>query len=84
MTFTGPEQMLLDRVRSRCVQLPPPSQRRRIREDAHVSLRELARALGVTHAAIRNWEAGKGPGQHKVTQYANLLAELERITRRPA
>jgi DNA-binding transcriptional regulator YiaG len=67
---------LLERVRSRRT-LPVPSERRRIREEAGVSIRELARALGASHTAVASWEAGATPREHRAA-YAQLLAELAR------
>ena len=68
---------LLERVQARR-RLPPPTERRRIRERAGVSLRDLAAAVGVSHATIRNWEAGATPREHRAA-YARLLEELDRI-----
>lgn len=72
---------LLERVRARR-RLPPPTERRRIRERAGVSLRDLAAAVGVSHATIRNWEAGSTPREHRAA-YARLLEELARIALTP-
>jgi DNA-binding transcriptional regulator YiaG len=69
---------LLERVRARR-RLPPPAERYWIRKRAGVSLRGMAGALGVTHATIRNWEAGATPRQHRAA-YARLLEELDKIT----
>jgi transcriptional regulator with XRE-family HTH domain len=72
------EQELLERVRSRR-SLPVPAERRRIREQAGVSLRELAAVIGVSHVAITRWEAGAQPADPvHVTAYGRLLAELKR------
>jgi DNA-binding transcriptional regulator YiaG len=57
--------------------LPAPSERRRIRETACVSLRDVARALGVSHTAVASWEAGATPREHHAA-YARLLEELRR------
>jgi transcriptional regulator with XRE-family HTH domain len=65
---------LLERVRSRR-QLPAPAERRRIREAAGVSLRDVAAAVGVSHTAVAGWEAGATPREQR-TAYAELLAEL--------
>lgn len=72
-------EQLLEQVRARRV-LPPPDERKRIREDAHVSQHEMARALGVSWTAIYRWERGSRPRQraHEVG-YADLLAELKRV-----
>jgi DNA-binding transcriptional regulator YiaG len=72
---TGVDQ-LLERVRSRR-ELPVPEERRRIREAAGVSLRDVALALGVSHTAVAAWEAGAMPREHR-SSYARLLGELER------
>lgn len=73
---TGAEQ-LLEQVRSRR-KLPTPAERRRIREKAGVSLRDMGAALGVSHTLIRKWEAGSTPRERR-DAYALLLADLKRI-----
>jgi DNA-binding transcriptional regulator YiaG len=67
---------LLAQVRARR-RLPSPSKRRAIRERAGVSLRDLADALGVSHAAVRGWEQGATPRDRRA-EYADVLAELDR------
>jgi transcriptional regulator with XRE-family HTH domain len=67
---------LLERIRSRRA-LPPKSERRRIREAANVSLRDVAVALGVSHTAVAKWEDGATPREHR-DAYARLLEELKR------
>jgi transcriptional regulator with XRE-family HTH domain len=74
---TGTEQ-LLEQVRSRR-RLPPPAERRRIRKQAGVSLRDMGAALGVSHSLVAKWEAGATPRERREA-YAQLLADLERIT----
>ena len=69
---------LLKEVRSRRI-LPSASERRRIREDAGVSLRAVADALGVSHAAVASWERGAMPREHRCA-YAHLLRELHEAT----
>lgn len=68
---------LLERVRSRRT-LPLPAERRRIREAAELSLRDVAEVLGVSHTAVASWEAGATPREHRAA-YARLLEELQRI-----
>jgi transcriptional regulator with XRE-family HTH domain len=68
---------LLDQVRARR-RLPPPEERRSIREQAGVSLRDVAEALGVSHTAVRSWECGRIPREHRAS-YAQLLEELKRV-----
>jgi transcriptional regulator with XRE-family HTH domain len=76
MTTSADE--LLERVRSRR-KLPAASERRRIRESARVSLRDMAAALGVSHTAVASWEAGTTPREHR-DAYAQLLADLKRLS----
>jgi DNA-binding transcriptional regulator YiaG len=71
---------LLEQVRSRRA-LPPPAERRRIREAAGVSLRDMAKAVGVSHTAITDWESGTMPREHRAA-YARLLDELHRLVPR--
>jgi DNA-binding transcriptional regulator YiaG len=78
MATTGVDD-LVERVRSR-KQLPGPAERRRIREAAGVSLRDVAAAVGVSHTAVASWEAGATPREHR-TAYLRLLEELHRIAR---
>jgi DNA-binding transcriptional regulator YiaG len=39
--------------------LPPPPERRRLREQAGLSVREFASALGVSASALTRWEIGE-------------------------
>jgi transcriptional regulator with XRE-family HTH domain len=68
---------LLERVRSRR-KLPAPAERRRIREAAGLSLRDVAVAVGVSHTAVASWEAGYTPRERR-NEYARLLEELSRL-----
>jgi DNA-binding transcriptional regulator YiaG len=68
---------LLERVRARR-KLPVAAERRRIREQAGVSQRELAAALGVSWTAIQRWEQGARPRAHAAA-YARALEELKRV-----
>ena len=69
---------LLQKVRSRR-QLPPPNECRQIRIDAGISLREVAAAVGVSHAAIVSWERGSRPRDSEhAASYSRLLTELQR------
>lgn len=69
---------LLERVRSRRT-LPAAGERRRIREAADVSQRELAAALGVSWTAIQRWEAGATPRTH-LDEYAQALNALREFS----
>jgi DNA-binding transcriptional regulator YiaG len=68
---------LLERVRSRRT-LPSAGERRRIREAAGVSQRELARALGVSWTAVHRWEGGARPRTH-LAEYSRALNELREL-----
>jgi transcriptional regulator with XRE-family HTH domain len=74
---TGADE-LLDRLRSKRG-LPPAVERKRIREAAGASLRDLASALHTSHTAVAGWEAGATPREHYAA-YARLLEELRRVT----
>ncbi|WP_435863946.1 sigma factor-like helix-turn-helix DNA-binding protein [Streptomyces spongiicola] len=66
--------------------LPPPKERRRLREAKALSEAELAEVLGVTKATVRAWETGRGdPRGRKREAYATLLAayEAESSPRKP-
>jgi len=69
---------LLEQARSRR-NLPLPADRRRIREAAGLSLRAVAAALGVSHTAVANWEAGGTPREQERGSYGRLLEELDRM-----
>jgi DNA-binding transcriptional regulator YiaG len=67
----------LDEIRSRLAarrELPPPAERRALRVNAGISLRELGRALGVTAAAVHFWETGA-----RMPRPAHLQAYLEAL-----
>jgi transcriptional regulator with XRE-family HTH domain len=76
---TGVDE-LLEQVRSKR-QLPVPEVRRRIRLAAGVSVRELAKALGVSHTAVASWEPpeGRTPSRGLRDEYRRLLEELRRL-----
>lgn len=63
--------------------LPPPAVCRDIRLGAGLSLRRVARDLGVTGAAVAMWETGaRRPSGARLVGYASLLADLAEITSR--
>jgi DNA-binding transcriptional regulator YiaG len=69
------DELLADvRIRST---LPPPAERRAIRECAGLTQVEVARLLGVTKGTVARWEAGRRHPRRKVRlRYALLLARL--------
>jgi hypothetical protein len=77
---TMTENALLDQVRSQR-KLPSAARRRRIREDAGVSLRQLAAAVGdISHMGVARWEAGATPASPEhVAAYGRILRKLERL-----
>uniref|UniRef100_A0AAU2JV60 Helix-turn-helix domain-containing protein n=1 Tax=Streptomyces sp. NBC_00049 TaxID=2903617 RepID=A0AAU2JV60_9ACTN len=57
--------------------LPPPTERRRLREAAELSHEDVAAAMGVTVTTVRSWEAGRThPRGRKRDAYARFLARL--------
>ncbi|MCX5060906.1 MULTISPECIES: helix-turn-helix domain-containing protein [unclassified Streptomyces] len=59
--------------------LPPPTERRRLREAASLTQDQVAKRLGVPGRAVASWEGGRTtPRGRKRRAYAALLAELSR------
>ncbi|WP_030872774.1 telomere-associated protein Tap [Streptomyces sp. NRRL S-37] len=57
--------------------LPPPAERRRLRQAHALTLDEVASALGVRRATVGGWEAGKSePRPPEREAYARLLKQL--------
>ncbi|WP_329167585.1 helix-turn-helix domain-containing protein [Streptomyces sp. NBC_01267] len=55
--------------------LPPPKERRRLREAKSLSVKQLAATIGVTPATVRSWESGRtSPEGHRHAAYAKVLA----------
>ncbi|MFG2128132.1 helix-turn-helix domain-containing protein [Streptomyces sp. NPDC048751] len=64
--------------------LPPPKERRRLREDNALTQAHIAEQLGVPRKTVRGWETGRTtPGGQTGEAYARLLASLNvrRLTR---
>ncbi|MEW2552520.1 helix-turn-helix domain-containing protein [Streptomyces zhihengii] len=58
--------------------LPPPKERRRLREAGSLTEAQLAAAVGVTKATLRSWETGRtSPRGRKREMYAKVLATYE-------
>ena len=76
----SPSERLLEQLRSRR-RLPRADERRRIREAAGVSIRQLATALDVSPMAPVRWERGAQPRDpDQARAYGQLLDELRRLS----
>ncbi len=61
--------------------LPPPAERRAIRQRAGISQAAIAAALGCSTCAVTRWEQGsRMPRDESRQRYAELLARLTAIT----
>lgn len=70
-----PVEELVHRLQA--ARLPAPATRRRIREEAGVSLREAAQALGVHPMTVLRWETGAVvPTRSNAAAYRRLLDRL--------
>lgn len=57
--------------------LPPPAERRVLRQQAGLSQAELAGAIGVSKTTIGNWETGaRNPSGIYRTRYVEALREM--------
>ncbi len=60
--------------------LPPPSERRRIREASGLSARQLAKVVGVSYNTLYRWERGhREPYGDRRVAYHAALSELFRL-----
>ena len=65
-------------ARARATQLPRPSERRRLRQNARLTFREMGRALHVDPMTVLRWEKGTvSPRPEHAAAYGRLLAALE-------
>lgn len=61
--------------------LPPPEERRRLRETASLTQAQVAARVGVSRGTVRAWEAGRtAPSGPRKEAYAQLLTSLARQT----
>ncbi|MFF3641181.1 helix-turn-helix domain-containing protein [Streptomyces sp. NPDC002564] len=61
----------------RTTPLPPPAERRRVREQWGLTPHQVAAAFGVTAATVRSWEAGRtAPVGARRAAYAQFLRGL--------
>ncbi|MFD5334772.1 helix-turn-helix domain-containing protein [Streptomyces hawaiiensis] len=64
-------------TQSPAIPLPPPKERRRLREAASLTRAQLASRVGVTSETVRGWETGRcTPRGRKGEKYAKLLDSL--------
>ncbi|WP_338782627.1 sigma factor-like helix-turn-helix DNA-binding protein [Streptomyces sp. DG1A-41] len=64
-------------TQSPAIPLPPPKERRRLREAASLTRAQLASRVGVTSETVRGWETGRStPRGRKGQKYAKLLNSL--------
>lgn len=69
---------LLKRIAER--RLPSPKERRRIRRDAGLTLKDVGEVLGVNEMTVSRWERGKAKPRGAVaTTYRQLLDQLEEV-----
>lgn len=70
-----------DRIRERVrvhQALPPPLDRRSLRKAAGLTLQEIATAVGVTAAAVWQWERGnRNPNGKHLDAYLDALKALD-------
>ncbi|MFI6545380.1 sigma factor-like helix-turn-helix DNA-binding protein [Streptomyces prunicolor] len=68
--------------------LPPPKERRRLREAGSLTQAQVAERVGVSRETVRSWETGRtNPRGRKREAYAKLLTSLgeeETVTKPPA
>lgn len=68
--------------RAKASQLPRPSERRRIREQARLTYRDVGQALNVDPMTVFRWEKGTvTPRPHHAIAYGRLLGEIEEALR---
>jgi DNA-binding transcriptional regulator YiaG len=82
-TSQGDDAARVDELaaRVRAGQLPPPEERARIRQSAHVTLEHFARVLRVSVMTVSRWERGETePGLDQRAAYARLLREVAAAT----
>ncbi|MFJ1745584.1 sigma factor-like helix-turn-helix DNA-binding protein [Streptomyces sp. NPDC088116] len=57
--------------------LPPPEERRTLREAKSLTEKQIATVVGVTRSTIRSWESGRtAPRGRKGEAYARVLADI--------
>ena len=73
----GPQIGVFERLVAARRVLPTPTERRRIRETAGVSLSDVAQPLGVSKATVHAWELGRTrPSREHVEGYLRILSVM--------
>lgn len=75
----NPASRPLTSHRRAAADLPPPAERRAIRDAARFTRREVAERLGVSESSIRLWESPKSPTPIRahLAPYMQLLREMQ-------
>lgn len=66
---------LVKRVQDRR-DLPPPHERRALRQRAGLALADIAAAAGVSKQAVLRWESGVDPSAANLGRYAEILRTI--------
>lgn len=76
----NPRAIVIARIRA--FQLPPPAERRRLRQAAGATLEDVAEAVGVSDATASCWERGiYFPSRRYRQRYLDLLGDFAAIER---
>jgi len=74
----------LRKILSAKQELPIPEERRRLREEAGLSVRAFANALGVSPSTVARWETGeREPSGPYLFVYVDGLRTLAKVRREP-
>jgi DNA-binding transcriptional regulator YiaG len=79
-TSTDPNELAAFVSEVKAAQLPPAADRRRIREAAGLTFRDIARFLDVNPMTVIRWEEGNTPRRAHAIRYRQLLDALEEAT----
>jgi DNA-binding transcriptional regulator YiaG len=69
----------LDRAERRGEALPPPLQRRAIRQARNLTQQDMAELVVTTRESISRWESGREPRGQLRRRYAAVLEALLRV-----
>ena len=60
-------------LEKRATRLPPPAERRKLRDDAGYSLEEMANSLGIAKATAHRWECVRRLPKERAEAYLALM-----------